>query len=123
MDNIINVKGVHHNGKPKLQIGLGSDAFTIEYNKDLNAIVFSSTDEVLHTLNLNTEITNTNSVFKFSGVYNTYTELVNDTPSLSLDDGYAYTIISAGGTDAAGQNITEYCVVAYYNGNWYKVQK
>lgn len=123
MDNIINAKAIHYNGKPELQIGLGSNSFTIEYNKNMNAIVFSSQGEVLHTFNVNNSILNDSTVFKFRGVYKTYSELLNATPSLSLDSGYAYTIISAGGTDAVGQAITEYCVVAYYNGNWYKVEK
>ena len=120
--NIKNIGGVHDNGSPRLQIGMGNNnGSIIEYNTDLQMITItdSTSGAVLPLL------APTASPYTFRGQYASYTALTNAVTSGAITPaaGDAYSIISAGGTDANGTTITALCTVAYGNGKWYVIGK
>lgn len=120
--NIMNVGGVHDNGSPRLQIGMGkNNGFIIEYNTSLKMITItdSTTGAVLPIL------APTASPYTFRGQYTSYTALTNAVTSGAVTPtaGDVYSIINAGGTDANGTAITALCNVAYGNGKWYVISK
>ena len=120
--NIMNIGGVHDNGNPKLQIGMGkNNGFIIEYNTDLQMITItdSTSGEVLPIL------APTASPYTFRGQYATFTALQNAVTSgeITPSAGDVYSIISSGGRDANGTTITALCNVAYGNNNWYIISK
>ena len=72
--NIKNIGGVHDNGSPRLQIGMGkNNGFIIEYNTDLKMITItdSTSGAVLPIL------APTASPYTFRGQYASYTALTN----------------------------------------------
>nr|DAJ90355.1 MAG TPA: hypothetical protein [Caudoviricetes sp.] len=120
--NIENIGGVHDNGSPRLQIGMGkNNGFIIEYNTELKMITItdSTTGAVLPVL------APTASPFTFRGQYTSYTDLTNAVSAKTIVPaaGDTYSIINAGGTDANGTAITALCNVAYGNGKWYVISK
>lgn len=120
--NVMNVGGVHDNGEPRLQIGMGkNNGFVIEYNTDLGMVIVSdaTSGAILPILGPN------QSPYVFKGQYVSYsalqTAVANGT--LAPENGDCYNIINAGGTDSNGTPITNLCTVAYGNGNWFIVTK
>lgn len=120
--NIMNIGGVHDNGEPRLQIGMGkNNGFVVEYNTELGMVVVSdaTTGAILPILGPN------QSPYAFKGQYASYsglqTAVTNGT--ITPANGDSYSIISAGGTDGNGTAITALCTVAYGGGKWFVVDK
>lgn len=120
--NIMNVGGVHDNGKPRLQIGMGkNNGFVIEYNTELGMVVVSNATSgaILPILGPN------QSPYRFKGQYTSYSTLQSAVTNgtITPSDGDSYSIISAGGTDGNGTAITALCTVAYGSGKWFVIDK
>lgn len=120
--NIMNVGGVHNNGKPSLQIGMDkNNGFKLYYNSALKAvmIVDAATGKSVPI------IAPEASPFTFRGQYSTYSALTSAVSANTITPvaGDTYSIINAGGTDANGTAITALCNVAYGSGKWYVISK
>ena len=118
--NIMNIGAVHDNGEPRLQIGMKKkNAFVIEYDASIGVVVLKDvvSGAILPILAPSA------SPFKFYGQYNTFTELTNAVTAgtITPENGDAYSIKSAGGTDGNGTTIKALDIVAYGNGKWYVV--
>lgn len=116
--NIINVGGVHDNGNPRLQIGLGkNNGFIIEYNSNIGMITITDATSGQSIPILAPSA----SPFTFRGQYNTFTDLQNAVTAGTVvpSNGDVYSIKTAGGTDANGTTIQALDVVAYGTGEWY----
>lgn len=119
--NIMNIGGVHDEGNPRLQIGLAkNNGFVIEYNSDIGVVTIkdATTSAVLPIL------APSSNPFTFRGQYNTFTELTNAVTvgEISPALGDCYSIVSAGGTDALGTEISALSLVAWGDSSkWYKI--
>lgn len=118
--NIMNIGGVHDNGEPRLQIGMGkNNGFVIEYNTELGMVVVSdaTSGAILPIL------APTQSPYRFKGQYASFSSLQTAVTGgvIIPTDGDSYSIINAGGTDDNGTAITALCTVAYGNGKWFVI--
>lgn len=119
MSEMLNLSGVHSDGKAELQIGIRDSSFIIRRSGSTIEIY----DVKTNTLLWNSLSSHSDAVFNFKGTYKSFVKLQEAISSglITPNNGDSYMIINAGGHDYNGKEINMNDIIAYSDSNWFNI--